>query len=249
MAGKYYVVWSGRQKGIFDNWNDCERQVKGFAGAKFKSYPTLKEAKVAYGEKPLANSEPNVVSADGKVSLTSGDIAAIEAEVKIFSDGACNPNPGEAGSGIAIYRGDYLSELWYGLYHPVGTNNTAELKGLYHALLAAQVEVAKGRSVAIFCDSLYSINCVTKWGDGWRNNNWQKGGKDLKNVDLIMPMHALYEELRRNIKIHHVNGHVGIQGNELADRMCVLAIKSQEEELRIFKEPLNIEEILLMDSD
>jgi len=36
---KYYVVWEGRVKGIFDNWSECNNSVKAFTGAKYKSFP------------------------------------------------------------------------------------------------------------------------------------------------------------------------------------------------------------------
>jgi len=35
--------------------------------------------------------------------------------------------PGNAGSGIVVYGAGELARLWFGLYTPVGTNNTAEL--------------------------------------------------------------------------------------------------------------------------
>jgi hypothetical protein len=41
---KFYAVRKGRTLGIFDNWEDCERQVKGIA-SEFKSFSTLEEAK------------------------------------------------------------------------------------------------------------------------------------------------------------------------------------------------------------
>jgi hypothetical protein len=40
-----------------------------------------------------------------------------------------------------------LAELWYGLYNPVGTNNTAELNALYHALRMAEEEIKNGKTV------------------------------------------------------------------------------------------------------
>lgn len=247
MAKTYYVVWNGRQTGIFDNWEVCKRQVNGFADAKYKGFSTLEEAKIAYGGKPSKTAKAKAINTvKDKVRLTAMDVVALEAEVKIFSDGACFPNPGEAGSGIAIYRGNQLAELWYGLYNPAGTNNTAELKGLHHALLAARIDLDRGCTVAVFCDSSYSINCITQWAKGWKKNNWKKNGEDIKNIDLIRPMHDLYEELGRELKIHHVNGHIGIEGNELADRMSALAIETQEVDLKLFMEPLDISEILSM---
>lgn len=37
---KFYVVWRGRQPGIYTSWAACEAQVKGFPEAQFKGYPS-----------------------------------------------------------------------------------------------------------------------------------------------------------------------------------------------------------------
>ena len=50
---KYYVVWRGAQPGIYPTWEECQRQVKGFAGAAFKSYPTADEAARAFAADPV----------------------------------------------------------------------------------------------------------------------------------------------------------------------------------------------------
>ena len=44
---KYYVVWKGKEPGIYTNWNDCKQQVEGFTGAAYKSFPTMMEAELA----------------------------------------------------------------------------------------------------------------------------------------------------------------------------------------------------------
>jgi len=44
MAKKFYVVWQGRTPGIYTDWNSCKQQVDKFAGAKYKSFPTMVEA-------------------------------------------------------------------------------------------------------------------------------------------------------------------------------------------------------------
>lgn len=41
---KYYVVVKGRKCGIFNTWSECESQVKGFSGAKYKSFATMEMA-------------------------------------------------------------------------------------------------------------------------------------------------------------------------------------------------------------
>ncbi len=49
---KYYAVAVGRSSGIFTDWPTAEKQVKGFAAAKFKSFPTRAEAE-AWLEDPV----------------------------------------------------------------------------------------------------------------------------------------------------------------------------------------------------
>ena len=45
MAKKqYYVVLKGRTPGIYQNWEDCEKQVKGYKKAKFKGFATIEQA-------------------------------------------------------------------------------------------------------------------------------------------------------------------------------------------------------------
>ena len=34
VAKKFYVVWEGREKGIFTDWDTCKRQIDKFAGAR-----------------------------------------------------------------------------------------------------------------------------------------------------------------------------------------------------------------------
>ena len=46
MAKKYYAVRQGRVPGVYTTWADCEKQVKGFGGAIYKSFPTESEARV-----------------------------------------------------------------------------------------------------------------------------------------------------------------------------------------------------------
>lgn len=254
MAKKYYVVWIGRTPGIFTDWNSCKMQVEKFPGGKFKSFKTRVEAEAAFNENSVSSAETNKPTSTRKTkiskhllpTLTNEQVEKICADTKVFSDGACNPNPGEAGSGISIYRDSQISELWYGLYNPQGTNNTAELNALYQAFIVSREELAVGRTVAIFCDSKYSIQCVTEWAAGWEKKGWKKSGGEIKNLELIQEMFALYQSVKDKIDVFHVNGHVGIEGNELADRMSVLAIDSAEKDFCLYSEEIDIEEVLSM---
>lgn len=250
MAKKYYVVWKGRKTGIFATWVECKTQVDGFPNARYKSFPTLESAKSAFASKSsVKETKLKVTKQNNKPKLPPLSQKQIEDmlfDVKIFTDGACDPNPGEAGTGLAVYENNVLSELWYGLYQSFGTNNTAELHGLNQALLLAKEKLLSGLSVAIFCDSKYSIDCITKWAKNWEKKGWTKSGGEIKNLDIIKPAYDLYQEIASKITIYHVNGHVGIEGNELADRMSIVAISSQDVNLCLYNETSDISEILAL---
>ena len=48
MGKKYYAVREGRVRGIYDSWAACERQVKGYGGAIYKSFMSNRKRKL-YG--------------------------------------------------------------------------------------------------------------------------------------------------------------------------------------------------------
>jgi ribonuclease HI len=61
---KYYSVKKGFKVGIYDNWNDCKKQVTGFKGAVYKSFPTLEEAQKFLGEGGYDNINTNINTND-----------------------------------------------------------------------------------------------------------------------------------------------------------------------------------------
>jgi ribonuclease HI len=193
-------------------------------------------AKPAAGKRRAAARSPR--------TWTAAEIATMPYEVKIFTDGGCEPNPGKSGSGLALYRNDVLAELWYGLHSPHGTNNTAELNALHQALIMARRELDSGRSVAIFCDSSYAIQCITQWAEGWKQKGWTRQGGEIKNLALIKAMYTLHQTLEDRVKLMHVNGHVGVEGNELADRMSLLAIKTRTTDFVRYDQSLDVTKIL-----
>ncbi|WP_306302244.1 ribonuclease H family protein [Shewanella marina] len=167
-------------------------------------------------------------------------------QYKIFTDGGCEPNPGQAGSGMAVYVDNDLTQLWFGCYQAMGTNNTAELNALYQAMLLAQKLIADNKTVSIFSDSKYSIQCLTQWASGWQKKGWKRSGGEIQNLDLIKPMFALYQQLETKLQLLHVNGHVGIEGNELADRMSILAIDKKQTLFSQYQQALDIKQILAL---
>lgn len=49
---KYYTVWVGEEPGVYDSWAECQLQVNGFPGARYKAFDTMEEAVEAYRGDP-----------------------------------------------------------------------------------------------------------------------------------------------------------------------------------------------------
>jgi ribonuclease HI len=243
LAKKFYVVWAGRKTGVFTEWATTHPYVDKFAGAKFKSFATRAEADQAFRSgKPVSSG-----ARPAKVSIpAAAKVHTATTGLQIYCDGACEPNPGRAGSGIAVYRDGKLAQLWYGLYNPNGTNNTAELNALHQALLIAEKAMVAGQTAQILCDSTYAINCVSKWAPGWEKKGWRKADGEIKNLAIIQAAYATYIRIDSQLQLHHVSAHVGTQGNELADRMAMFAVESGSEDLRLYGEEIDIQAILRM---
>ena len=48
MPKKWYVVFEGTVPGVYEEWDDCVKQVNGFKGNFYKGYKTKEEAEARY---------------------------------------------------------------------------------------------------------------------------------------------------------------------------------------------------------
>ncbi|WP_420589265.1 viroplasmin family protein [Bacterioplanoides sp.] len=227
MAKKFYVIWAGHEPGIYSDWPTAKKQVDGFPGARYKSFTSEAEALAAYGR-------PATVKAAGSGSKTKSKPAAkaetFTTDYTFYCDGGCEPNPGKAGSGIAIYRADQLIQLWYGMYNPNGTNNSAELNALYQSLVLSEKVIAQGKTAQIRCDSMYSIQCIRDWAPGWEKRGWKRKDGEIQNLEIIKLAYALFNKIKDKLILSHVKAHAGTEGNELADRMTMVAVDRKNPE-------------------
>ena len=107
-------------------------------------------------------------------------------------------------------------------------------------------EIQANKTVQVRSDSSYGLNAVTKWAAGWKKRGWRKADGEIKNLELIQELYALYQQIEDDVTLQHVSAHVGIEGNELADRMAMLAVERREVKWREYDEPLDIDKILKM---
>lgn len=152
---KFYVVWVGRQSGVFTNWQDCEEQIKGFEKAQYKSFDTLAEA-----EKAIKRNYWEYVS---KKNPTSQALLPSPASVgqpikdSLVVDAAWNTATGDMEyQGIYYHTGQRI--FLQGPYADA-TNNIGEFLAIVHAL--AYLKTYKS-NIPIYSDSKTAIGWVKK---------------------------------------------------------------------------------------
>lgn len=127
---KFYVVWKGRQTGVFETWDECKAQTDGYPQAIFKSFETLELAQQAFNGSSYDFIGKNVQ----KLALSEEELLLIGKPIEdsIAVDGAWNNN-----TGIVEYQGVFIKDkkniFKMGPFDD-GTINIVEFLAIVHAL-------------------------------------------------------------------------------------------------------------------
>ena len=136
----------------------------------------------------------------------------------IFTDGACQPNPGTGGWGALIRAAGCETHEMSGGERD-STNNKMELTAAIEALKYLQ-----GPSkVVLTTDSQYMKNGISQWIIAWKRNGWRTADKKpVKNADLWRELDALNRQ--HKVDWRWVKGHDGHPENERCDQLANEAI-------------------------
>ncbi len=149
--------------------------------------------------------------------------------IECYTDGGSRRNGqtnNVCGWGVYLKYGDYEKKISGGVIH--STNNIMELTAILEGMKAIK---NKNIKTIIYSDSQYSINCLIKWFDGWKRNNWRTSDKKpVKNRDLIIALDKERNKFR-DIYFQKVKGHNGIEGNEIVDSLCNMEMDKLEKEI------------------
>jgi ribonuclease HI len=147
-------------------------------------------------------------------------MAASDARIEIFTDGACSGNPGPGGWGAVLRFKGVEKELSGG--EAATTNNRMELMAAIGALEALK----RPSRVALTTDSTYLRDGITRWIHDWKRRNWKTAGrKPVKNEDLWRRLEAVLSP--HEVTWHWVRGHAGHPENERADSLARAALARQ----------------------
>jgi len=172
---KFYVIWVGRKKGIFETWEECKEQIFGYTNAVYKSFNTREMAEEAY-KSPYKDFIGKEVF---ETQLTIEQLELIGEPIKnsISVDGACNTT-----TGIAEYQGVHTEnrEVLFkiGPFED-GTNNIVEFLAIVHALAYCK---KNNLDLPIYSDSRNAIAWVK---DKEARTYQPKSEKNEKLFELI----------------------------------------------------------------
>ncbi len=139
-------------------------------------------------------------------------------EVTIYTDGACDPNPGPGGWGAILCIG--ANEIKLSGHDRETTNNRMELTAAIEALKSLD----KPSKVTLYTDSEYLKKGITEWLPNWIARNWKTSTRrPVKNQDLWKKL--VIAQKQHDISWRWLRGHAGHRMNSRVDYLARSAIR------------------------
>ncbi|MEW8973637.1 MAG: ribonuclease H family protein [Tissierellaceae bacterium] len=210
MAKFYYGVKCGKNPGVYESWAECEAEVKGYRGAKYKKFKTYEEALnfVRDEEQPIYK-ETEEKDVD---NLKDGEMIA-------YVDGSFSANTNTYSYGVVIITREGI-EKFSGRDDDRALaemrNVSGELKG---AMVAMELALDRGITRLYLH---YDYMGIEEWAKGnWKRN--KEGTKAYKSY---------YDSISHKLEVVFVKvlAHSGVKYNEEADRLAKEAILCVDEE-------------------
>lgn len=195
---KYYAVRVGARTGVFASWEECQKAVDGFSGAKFKKFHSLEEAeKFVYEDN---DSKPI------KEDLVDGYINA-------YVDGSYDVSTGRYSGAAVILLGDNdIVEL-----SKACKDDSSKLRNVAGELLGVELAIE-------YCKE-HGINKLAIHHDyegigAWADDAWKAKLPETKAYrNYVFDSREMLD-----IKFVKVKGHSGNKYNDRADYLAGKAL-------------------------
>ncbi|WP_167959329.1 ribonuclease H1 domain-containing protein [Anaerosporobacter faecicola] len=197
MPSKFYAVRKGRKTGVFLTWAECQKQISGFSGAEYKSFPTKEEA-IDYVTGEKAVNRPPVAEEDRAIAYVDG---SYNVHTKEYSYGA-----------IIRFRGKEQE------YSEKGTDaSLADMRNVAGEILGARkmMELCVNNQIKEL-DLYYDYEGIEKWCTGaWQAK--KEGTQAYRDA---------YQKMKQvlHVNFHKVAAHTGVELNERVDRLAKKAL-------------------------
>ena len=199
MANNFYAVKNGKNIGVYNTWAECQEQVIGFSGAKYKKFSTFKEA-------------VNFIEDEG--DFLRPDIDNLKSnEIIAYVDGSFCLKTRTYSYGVVIITNEG-KETFSGRDDD---KEMAEMRNVSGELNGAMIAMEK--AIEMKKDTLYlyfDYTGIEHWAKGeWKTN--KEGTRLYKEF---------YDSIKDRLKVVFikVRAHTGVEYNEEADRLAKEAI-------------------------
>ncbi len=226
---KVYAVKSGRIPGKYNTWEECEKQVKGFKGAEFKSFSgesadieasyylgILDKSSVIF--KP-ANKKDSEQFFERIIPLENNTYDCGDSDCVAFVDGSWDKNTEKFGSGVVLFTNNtkYIVHACDDEEYLRGMHNVAG--ELMAAILAVKLAKFLGKTKITI---IHDLEGTAKWVryDSPYKKHWDRNKRGTFEYGEFMDNQMI------TIDFKWVKGHTGVEHNEEADALAASAIKT-----------------------
>lgn len=194
MAGFYYAVKEGKNPGIYNSWAECEAQVKGVKGAKYKKFLSYEEAM-------------DFIQDKGDF-LRPGEVLK-DNEIVAYVDGSFDIKSRSYSYGVVLLT-EESKETFSGREDDKVLAEMRNVSGeIKAAMVAMDLAIEKGKDILYLH---YDYTGIEHWAKGdWKTN--KEGTKKYKEY---------YDSIKDklNVVFIKVKAHTGVEHNEEADRLA-----------------------------
>ena len=191
---KYYAVKVGARTGVFTSWEECQKAVDGFSGAKFKKFRSLDEAeRFVYDDNDSKPIKENLI--DGYINA--------------YVDGSYDVSTGRYSGAAVILLGDNdIVEL-----SKACKDDNSKLRNVAGELLGAELAIEYCKDHGI--DKL-AIHHDYEGVGAWADNVWKANLPTTKAYrNYVFDSREVLD-----IKFVKVKGHSGDEYNDRADYLA-----------------------------
>jgi ribonuclease HI len=129
----------------------------------------------------------------------------------VFTDGACEGNPGPGGWSAIWVLDDRVVEERVGAAAAT-TNNRMELMAMIEGLRMLPDDA----ETTLYSDSNLCVQTVNEWAAGWEKRGWKRKTGAIANLELVQELYAL-KKRRPRVTVKWIKAHDGSRWNEYAD--------------------------------